>query len=79
MTYSQYKVISIEEGGLSTLFLGSAKLPLRKIERILNQEAKQGWQVAFQIVESRRFLLFWTRESMIVTLGRASRAEGEIC
>lgn len=71
MTYSQYKVISIEESGLSTLFLGSAKLPLRKIERVLNQEAKQGWQVAFQIVESRRFLLFWTRESMIVTLGRA--------
>ncbi len=71
MTYSQYKVISIEESGLSTLILGSAKLPLRKIERVLNQEAKQGWQVAFQIVESRRFLLFWTRESMIVTLGRA--------
>ncbi len=69
--YSQYKVLVIEEGGLSTLLLGSAKLPLAKIEKVLNECAREGWQVVFQIVEKRRFLLFWTREAMIVTLGRA--------
>ncbi len=71
MQYSRYKVIAISEGGLSTLLVGSAKLPLKKIERILNEEARDGWQVVYEIVEHRRFLLFWTRESMIVTLGHA--------
>ena len=69
MQYSKYKVVVVEESGLSTLLVGSAKLPLDKIEKTLNQQAKQGWQVVFQLVEQRRFLLFWTREAMIVTFG----------
>jgi hypothetical protein len=69
MQYSRYKVVVIEEGGLSTLLWGSAKLPLGKIEKTLNQLARQGWQVVFQVVERRRYLLFWTREAMVVTLG----------
>lgn len=69
--YSQYKVQVIEESGLSTLLVGSAKLPLSKVEKVLNENARNGWQVVFQIVESRRFLLFWTREAMIVTFGKA--------
>lgn len=69
MQYSKYKVMVIEESGLSTLLVGAAKLPLSKIESVLNQQARQGWQVVFQIVEERRFLLFWTREAMIVTFG----------
>lgn len=69
--YTKYKVAVIEESGLSTLLVGSAKLPLQKIERVLNEHAQAGWQVVFQIVEKRRFLLFWSREAMIVTFGRA--------
>ena len=69
MQYSRYKVVVIEEGGLSTLLVGSAKLPLGKIEQTFNQYARQGWQVVFQVVEKRRFLLFWSREAMIVTFG----------
>ncbi len=69
MSYSKYKVMVIEESGLSTLLVGSAKLPIEKIERTLNQQARQGWQVVFQVIEKRRFLLFWSREAMIVTLG----------
>lgn len=68
--YSQYKVEVIEEGGLSTLLLGSAKLPLALVQKVLNENARMGWQVVFQIVEKRRFLLFWTREAMIVTFGK---------
>ena len=69
MHYSKYTVLVIEESGLSTLLVGSAKLPIKKIEQTLNQYARSGWQVVFQVVEKRRFLLFWSREAMIVTLG----------
>ena len=69
MQYSRYKVVVIEESGLSTLLVGSAKMPLGKIEQTFNQYARQGWQVVFQVVEKRRFLLFWSREAMIVTFG----------
>jgi predicted Zn finger-like uncharacterized protein len=68
--YKEYKVITVEEGGCGTLLLGSSKIPQIKLENILNQYAAEGWQVVFQVVEQRRFLLFWTRESVILTLGR---------
>ncbi len=70
MTFSQYKLIHISEGGCSTLLVGSATLPLKKIVETLNQEAMDGWQVVFQLIEQKRFLLFWTREAMVVTLGK---------
>jgi hypothetical protein len=47
-------------------------MPLKKIEATLNEEAAKGWQVVFQVLENKRFLLFWTREAMIVTFGRSS-------
>ncbi len=58
------------EGGLGTVLLGSSGLPLEKLEVTLNREAADGWQVVFQVIENRRFLLFWNRETVIVTLGR---------
>ena len=68
--YNQYKMIHIAEGGCGTIFLGSSGLPLKKIEATLNEEATKGWQVVFQVVEQKRFLLFWSREAMVVTLGK---------
>ena len=70
MKYTEYKVIEISEGGCSTLLFGGAKLPLEKIEKQLNYHSKDGWDVVFQVVEQKRFLLLWTRESMIITLGK---------
>lgn len=70
MTYKEYKVIHIVEGGCGTIILGSSGLPLKKMELELNSYASDGWQVVFQVLERKRFLLFWTRESVIVTLGR---------
>ncbi|MBF0141635.1 MAG: DUF4177 domain-containing protein [Magnetococcales bacterium] len=69
-TFKEYKIIHIVEGGCGTIFLGASSLPLQKIEAELNSQAAQGWQVVFQIIEKKRFLLFWTREAMVVTLGR---------
>lgn len=70
MNFKEYKVIDVAESGLSTLFLGSAKMPIKKMEQVLNELAAEGWQVVFQVIEKKRYLLFWQRESVIITLGR---------
>ncbi|SDI81135.1 protein of unknown function [Ferrimonas sediminum] len=68
--FTEYKVIHIAEGGCGTLLLGSSGLPLKKVEATLNEEAAAGWQLVFQVIERKRFMLFWDREAVIVTLGR---------
>ena len=68
--YSEYKVVHITEGGCGTIFLGASGLPLKKIEAELNALASDGWQVVFQLIERKRFWLFWSREAAIITLGR---------
>ncbi len=66
----EFKVISIEEGALGTILLGSSKMPLKKMNQVLNEYGQQGWSVDFQIIEQKRMLLFWKRESVIITLSR---------
>ncbi len=70
MAYTQYKVLHIVEGGCGTVLLGASGLPIAKMEATLNAEAADGWQVVFMVVEQKRFLLFWSREAVILTLGR---------
>ena len=70
MAHKEYKIVHIAEGGCGTIFLGASGLPLRKVENLLNQAAAEGWEVVFQIIESKRYMLFWQREAMIVTFGR---------
>ncbi len=68
--YQEYKVVEVAENGLGNLLLAGAHFPLKKMENTLNQYAAEGWQVIMQVVEKKRFLLFWTRESVVITLGR---------
>ncbi len=68
----EYKVLLIKEGAMGTLLLGSSGLPLKKLENTLNSEAKEGWEVVFQIIEKRRLALFWSREAIIITLVRTT-------
>ncbi len=70
MTYNEYKIEVVEEGGCATLLLGQARFPVKKFETICNKRAADGWQVVFQVMETRRFLLFWSKEACIVTFGR---------
>jgi hypothetical protein len=70
MAYKEYKVLYIVEGGLGTIFLGASGIPIKKMEIALNKEAADGWSVVFQVIEQRRYLLFWKREAVIITLGR---------
>jgi hypothetical protein len=68
--FKQYKVVHIVEGGLGTIFLGASGIPIKKMEVALNEHAAGGWQMVFQIIEKKRFLLFWQREAVIITFGK---------
>ncbi|SJN52894.1 DUF4177 domain-containing protein [Vibrio ruber] len=68
--YKEYKVVHIVEGGCGTVLLGSSGLPVQKMEADLNKYAADGWQVVFQVIEQKRFMLFWKREAILLTLGR---------
>ena len=70
MAYKEYRVLHVVEGGCGTVLLGAASLPLQKMEAELNAAAAEGWQVVFQVIEKKRYLLFWNREAVIITLGR---------
>ena len=70
MAYREYKVLHVIEGGVGTIFLGASGVPIKKMETTLNKEAADGWAVVFQVIEKKRFLLFWQREAVIITLGR---------
>ena len=63
----EYKVEVVKEGVLGTLFLGSSKLPIKKIEEVMNEYGKDGWDVSFQVIEKSRMWLFWEREALIIT------------
>ena len=68
--FKEYKVIHVVEVGCGTILLGSSGLPLQRLEATLNEYAQDGWQVVFQVIEQKRFMLFWNREAVILTLGR---------
>jgi len=67
----EYKVIVVAEGGIGTVLLGASKLPIKKIEDVLNKYGKDGWEMDFMVIEAHRFLLFWTREAAVITLSRS--------
>ena len=70
MAFTEYKILTVAEGGCGTLLLGSSGLPIKELETELNDHAADGWQMVFQTLENKRFMLFWTRETVIVTLAR---------
>ena len=66
----QFKVEVVTEGLLGSLFLGASKLPVEKMEEVMNQYGRQGWDVTFMLIEKKRMLLFWEREAAIITFAR---------
>lgn len=70
MSNKEYKVITVTESAIGTLFLGASKIPVDKLEEKLNYYATDGWRCVYQIIEKSRYLLFWEREKLIITLER---------
>lgn len=64
---AKYKVVEVAESGMSVIFLGASSLPLQKVELELNRMSSQGWSLAFQVMEKKRFLLFWNIDRMVLT------------
>ena len=67
----QFKIEVVTEGLLGSLFLGASKLPIEKMEEVMNHYGRQGWDVTFMLIEKKRLLLFWEREAAIITFGRS--------
>lgn len=70
MAYSEYKIVRVNDSGCSTFFFGGANIPEVKLQQVLNEEAKNGWTMVFQVTEKARFLLFFSRDSVLVTFAR---------
>lgn len=66
----EYKIEVVVEGALGTLFLGASKLPVAKMEAVMNNYGAQGWELEFMVVEQKRFMLLWQREAAIITFSR---------
>ncbi len=64
---AKYKVVEVAESGISVIFLGSSSVPLQMLEMELNKQAAEGWVLDFQVVEKKRFLLFWSVDRVILT------------
>ena len=67
----QFKVEVVTEGLLGSLFFGASKLPIEKMEEVMNNYGRQGWDVTFMLIEKKRLLLFWEREAAIITFARS--------
>ena len=66
----EYKIEIIKEGALSSILLGSSKLPLKKMEEVMNKYGADGWEISFQLIEMHRLFLFFSREAVIITFSR---------
>ena len=66
----EYKVVLYREGMLGSLFLGSSKVDPVRFSDFLNRNAAEGWRVVTMEKESRRMLLFFSREAFMVVMER---------
>lgn len=66
----EFKTEIIKEGAISSILFGSSKVPLKKMEVVMNKYGEDGWDVVFQIIEHHRLLLFFSREAVIITFSR---------
>ena len=66
----KYKIEVVKEGALGTLFVGASKLPIKKMEEVLNRYGADGWDMDFMVIEQHRMFLFWKREAAIITFSK---------
>jgi len=66
-----YLIEKYSEGAIGTVLLGASSFNPSKIASIVNKHAGAGYRMVFMIKESRRMLLFWKRECIIMTFERA--------
>jgi len=65
----QYHVTTIQETALSAIF-GRAALPTHDMQNLMNRLAADGWILKSVVIETRRILFFWHRQTAIITFER---------
>ncbi len=66
----EYKAVVYQEGMISSIIFGSAKVDPENLSRFLNDNARDGWRVVTMEKDERRTLLFWKREAYVILLER---------
>lgn len=66
----EYKVAIYRENLLGSLFLAGSKVDPVRFSEFLNRNGEQGWEVVTMERESRRMLLFFSREAFMVIMKR---------
>lgn len=66
----EYQVVIYQESGLSSLLLGNGKVDPIRFANLLNMHGEDGWEIVTMERESRRMLLFFAREAMVVLMKR---------
>lgn len=66
----EYKAVVYQEGMISSILLGSAKVDPERLSRFLNDNAREGWRVITMEKDIRRTLLLWTREAYLIIMER---------
>ena len=62
----EYAVEIFKENILGSVLLGGSYVKAEKFENFLNDKAKEGWKFRDFHRETRRILLFFSREALIV-------------
>lgn len=69
----EYKAYVYQESLLGSLFLGQSKIDPEKLTKALNEQAALGFRVVSMEKETRRMMLFWSREAFLIILERDKR------
>jgi hypothetical protein len=70
MKRKEFRIEVVREGAIGTLVLGASRLPIRKMEDVMNRYGAEGWSMDFMVIEQHRMFLFWQREAAIITFSR---------
>jgi len=66
----EYRVFLYTEGIISSIFLNGGKINPIRLTEVLNEFARDGWEVKTMERENRRTLLFFAREAFVFVLER---------
>lgn len=69
----EYKVTIYREPLLGSIFLGGSRVNPVRYSEFLNKNAVEGWEVVTMERESRRELIFFSREAFLTIMKRAYR------
>jgi hypothetical protein len=70
MKRKEFKIEVVKEGAIGNLILGASKLPISRMEEVMNKYGAEGWSMDFMVMEQHRMFLFWKREAAIITFSR---------